>query len=68
MAKQLSNHGNVKFYNDKKGFGFITDADSQDEYFFHVSGTKETLKKDDAVNYNIADGKKGPQAVDIELA
>ena len=48
------NKGTVKFYNNSKGFGFIKDADSDNEYFVHVSGLKDQIKENDEVTFELA--------------
>ena len=45
------NKGTVKFFNVSKGFGFIKDADSDNEYFVHVSGLKDQIKENDEVTF-----------------
>ena len=62
------NKGTVKFFNESKGFGFIKDADSQKEYFVHSSGLKESIKEDDEVTFDLQEGKKGLNAVNVKLA
>jgi len=60
--------GKVKFFNESKGFGFIKDADSNQEYFVHSSGLKDRIKEDDEVTYDVEQGKKGLNAVNVKLA
>lgn len=60
--------GTVKFFNESKGFGFITPADGSKEIFVHVSGLKEDIKENDKVVYEVQQGKKGPNAVNVRLA
>lgn len=62
------NKGTVKFFNVSKGFGFIKDADSDNEYFVHVSGLKDQIKENDEVTFELQEGKKGINAVDVRLA
>ena len=62
------NKGTVKFYNDSKGFGFIKDANSPKEYFVHSSGLKESIEENDEVTYELEEGKKGLNAVNVKLA
>jgi cold shock protein len=62
------NKGTVKFFNVSKGFGFIKDADSNNEYFVHVSGLKDQIKENDVVTFELAEGKKGINAVNVKLA
>ena len=61
------NKGTVKFYNDSKGFGFIKDADSPKEYFVHSSGLKESIQENDEVTFDLEEGKKGLNAVNVKL-
>lgn len=58
--------GKVKFYNRDKKYGFITGDDGKD-YFFHVSGVSNEaeLNDEDAVEFKVEDGERGPKAVDI---
>ena len=58
--------GTVKFFNETKGFGFILDNATNKEIFVHVSGLKEQITKDDKVEFEIVDGKKGVNAVDVK--
>ena len=61
------NKGTVKFYNDLKGFGFIKDAESPKEYFVHSSGLKDSIRENDEVTYDLEEGKKGLNAVNVKL-
>ncbi len=61
------NKGTVKFYNDSKGFGFIKDSDSSKEYFVHSSGLKDSIKENDEVTFELQEGKKGLNAVNVKL-
>jgi CspA family cold shock protein len=60
--------GTVKFYNSTKGFGFITDNNSGEEIFVHVSGLVDEIREGDTVNFETQNGKKGINAVDVKLA
>jgi CspA family cold shock protein len=62
------NKGTVKFYNDSKGFGFIKDNESTKEYFVHSTGIKESIRENDAVTYDLEEGKKGLNAVNVKLS
>ena len=63
------NKGTVKFFNEKKGFGFIKPDGGGDDIFVHVSECKDLeLKENDVVTYEIAQGKKGKNAVNIARA
>ncbi len=59
--------GTVKFFNAAKGFGFITD-DAGQEIFVHVTGLKDEVREHDAVTFDVEQGKKGPNAVNVKLA
>jgi len=60
--------GKVKFFNETKGFGFIIENDSTDEHFVHISGVNEsTLREDDEVTFDLVEGKKGLNAVNVTL-
>ena len=60
--------GTVKFFNEEKGFGFITPANGGKEIFVHVTGIKETIRDNDEVRYNVEEGRRGPTATNVEVA
>ncbi|OGJ16842.1 hypothetical protein A3K73_08830 [Candidatus Pacearchaeota archaeon RBG_13_36_9] len=62
-------NGKVKFFNEMKGFGFIT-ADDGKEYFVHESGLKEgtTITEGDSVTFEIEQGDRGPKATKVALS
>ena len=62
------NKGTVKFFNDSKGFGFIVDTETQKEYFVHVSGLVDEIKEGDEVTFELTEGRKGLNAVNVQLA
>jgi CspA family cold shock protein len=62
------NKGTVKFFNNAKGFGFIKDAESDNEYFVHVTGLIDEVKENDEVTFELTDGRKGLNAVNVKLA
>ncbi|HUW05472.1 MAG TPA: cold shock domain-containing protein [Williamwhitmania sp.] len=62
------NNGTVKFFNETKGFGFIKDEDSGNEYFVHVSGLKDQVRENDKVTFDLQEGRKGLNAVNVKLA
>jgi len=62
------NNGTVKFFNDSKGFGFIKDAESEKEYFVHVSGLVDEIRENDEVTFELQEGRKGLNAVNVKLA
>ena len=60
--------GTVKFFNETKGFGFIVDSASGQEIFVHVSGLVDKVREGDTVTYETQRGKKGMNAVNVQLA
>lgn len=58
--------GTVKFYNESKGFGFIITEDGE-EVFVHVTGLVDKISQNDRIEFEIAQGKKGPNAVNVKL-
>ncbi len=62
------NTGTVKFFNTSKGFGFIKDDENDKEYFVHVSGLIDQVKEDDKVTFDLQEGKKGLNAVNVKLS
>lgn len=61
------NKGTVKFFNESKGFGFIVDDESNTEYFVHVSGLIDEVREGDAVEYELKEGRKGLNAIDVKV-
>ena len=61
-------NGTVKFFNDSKGFGFITPDDGGKDVFVHVNGLNgSTITEGDKVSYDVEEGKKGLNAVNVSL-
>jgi CspA family cold shock protein len=60
--------GIVKFFNESKGFGFIKDDEDEKEYFVHVSGLIDRVRDNDSVTFELTEGKKGLNAVNVKLA
>ena len=58
--------GTVKFFNESKGFGFIVTDDSQQEVFVHHSGLIEKVRENDKVEFEVTEGKKGLNAVNVK--
>ena len=60
--------GKVKWFNDQKGYGFITQDDGGKDLFVHTSAIEGgTLRDDDQVQYEIGEGRKGPCAINVTL-
>ncbi|MBJ6119284.1 cold shock domain-containing protein [Pontibacter sp. BT310] len=62
------NNGIVKFYNDLKGFGFIKETNSDQEYFVHASGLVDEIRENDEVVFELQEGRKGLNAVNVKRA
>ncbi|WP_398451927.1 cold-shock protein [Sphingobacterium thalpophilum] len=60
--------GTVKFFNQTKGFGFITPAAGGDDIFVHVSGLMNDVRENDSVTFDLENGKKGINAVNVRIA
>jgi CspA family cold shock protein len=60
--------GVVKFFNETKGFGFIKANGSDKDIFVHVSGLIDEVKQDDEVTFEVEQGRKGPNAINVKLA
>ncbi|MDA3894474.1 MAG: cold shock domain-containing protein [Salinivirgaceae bacterium] len=58
--------GIVKFFNETKGFGFISENDSDKEHFVHVSGLIDEIREGDEVEFDLEEGKKGLNAVNVK--
>lgn len=61
------NKGKVKFYNETKGFGFIIDADSSEDHFVHATGLIDEIKEGDEVEYELQEGKRGLNAINVKV-
>ncbi len=59
--------GTVKFFNPTKGFGFITPTNGGADVFVHVSGLFDEINENDKVTFDVQNGKKGLNAVNVKL-
>lgn len=63
------NKGTVKWFNAQKGFGFITNSETGEDVFVHFSGIAtdgfKTLEENQSVSFDVIDGARGPQAVNV---
>ncbi|HRH01369.1 MAG: cold shock domain-containing protein [Bacteroidetes bacterium] len=60
--------GTVKFFNVTKGFGFIKADDTQQEVFVHATGLVDQIREDDKVTFEITEGKRGLNAINVKRA
>lgn len=59
--------GKIKFFVQKKGFGFIVDDETKSEIFFHVSGMiDQSVQENDAVEYEMVEDKRGKKAINVK--
>lgn len=59
--------GQVKFFNNEKGYGFITDAETKESIFVHINNIIDTIRENDRVTFEIEMGHKGPNATNVKL-
>jgi CspA family cold shock protein len=59
--------GTVKFFKTTKGFGFLFDDESKEEYFVHVSGLIDEINEGDVVEFELQEGRKGLNAVNVKV-
>ncbi|HLV69617.1 MAG TPA: cold shock domain-containing protein [Xanthomarina sp.] len=59
--------GTVKFFNDSKGFGFIVEEDTNKEHFVHISGLIDEIREGDLVEFDLQEGRKGMNAVNVKV-
>jgi len=62
------NTGTVKFFNEAKGFGFISQDNSSQEFFVHANNVNQPIQKNDKVSFEIREGRKGPEAYNVKKA
>ena len=61
------NKGTVKFFNESKGFGFIKEDDTNKEHFVHVTGLIDEINEGDEVEFELKEGRKGLNAVNVRV-
>lgn len=59
--------GTVKFFNESKGFGFIKNDETGEDLFVHVTGLIDKIDQDDTVTFDLVEGKKGMNAVNVKI-
>lgn len=60
--------GTIKFFNETKGFGFVVNSATGEEVFVHVSGLVDQVREGDNVTFETQQGKKGLNAVNVQIA
>ncbi len=60
-------NGTVKFFNNSKGFGFITPDEGNKDVFVHVNGLIDEINEGDKVSYDVAEGPKGLNATNVKV-
>ncbi len=61
------NEGTIKFFNEAKGFGFITPSNGGQDLFVHATGLNGPVRENDKVSYDVTDGQKGPTATNVNV-
>lgn len=61
------NKGTVKFFNDLKGFGFISPEHGGNDVFVHTTGLNDDIRENDHVSYDVEEGRKGINAVNVSI-
>ena len=68
----MSMHGTVKWFNGAKGYGFIEREDKEKDVFIHVSALRDAgmkgLEDGQALTFDVEDGPKGPNAVNLQIS
>ena len=68
----MSVNGKVKWFNEAKGFGFIARDDNEKDVFVHISAVRtagmDGLKEGQALTFDVEDGPKGPNAVNLQIS
>ena len=67
QSSDFSKLGVVKFFNHDKGFGFIKENDSSNEYFVHSENLIDQITERDKVKFELGAGQKGPIAINVKL-
>jgi len=63
----MQKEGTVKFFNNQKGFGFISQNDTRTEIFVHSTGLIDEIRENDNVSFDVENGKKGLNAVNVKV-
>lgn len=63
----MQKEGTVKFFNNQKGFGFISQTDTKTDVFVHSTGLIDNIRENDRVQFDVEEGKKGPSAINVRV-
>lgn len=63
----MQKEGTVKFFNTQKGFGFISQDDTKAEVFVHSTGLIDQIRENDKVTFEVENGRKGLNAVNVKV-
>jgi len=63
----MQKEGTVKFFNTTKGFGFISQSDNRNDVFVHSTGLIDEIRENDKVKFDVEQGKKGLNAINVKL-
>ncbi len=63
----IMSNGTVKFFNNSKGFGFITPEEGDKDVFVHVNGLIDEIREGDKVSYDVEEGPKGLNALNVKV-
>jgi len=63
----MQKEGTVKFFNNQKGFGFISQDDTRTDVFVHSTGLIDTIRENDKVTFEVENGKKGLNAINVKV-
>lgn len=59
--------GKVKFFNESKGYGFISDDETTKEYFVHITNLLDKIYEGDSVSFDLEEGRKGLTATKVKV-
>ncbi|MGY4385907.1 CspA family cold shock protein [Pedobacter sp. UYP24] len=68
LINNTMQQGTVKFFNETKGFGFIVPSNGDAEIFVHSSGLIDSIRENDSVSYDVEQGKKGLNAINVKIS
>jgi CspA family cold shock protein len=63
----MQKEGTVKFFNNQKGFGFISQTDTRTDVFVHSTGLIDNIRENDQVQFDVEEGKKGLNAINVRV-